>query len=458
MKHLAKILSCAAVILIAAVNALAASAMAARSPTPNPPRRVNIVLIVADDMSWADAGCYGNKDVKTPILDALAQEGLRFTHCFTATAMCAPTRQQLYTGIFPKRNGAVANHTKVRPGTKSVVHHLEALGYTVALQGKTHFGPKASFPFKKTSLKELCEGEKPFCYIYCSHNPHLPWTEGKKISYAPDSFAVPPYLLDTPETRTALSTYYKEISALDQQVKKLLDTLKTTNKDQDTLVLFTSEQGSAFPRAKWTCYDMGLRTALIARWPGQIQAGTVTDAMVRYVDVVPTLVELAGGDPKAIDTGRDGAADGGRGFDGFSFADVLKGTKKEHAQWTYGIQTKPGVPLRSARSKKYKYILNTQPGVKFTCKAWGKPGPKETLASWHALAKKDNTAKSTMDEIITPPKEMLFAIDKDPYEQNNLANNPEYEQVLVEMREQLAVWMKQQGDHGASGKKKGKKK
>ncbi|HAF59258.1 MAG TPA: sulfatase atsG [Opitutae bacterium] len=422
------------------------------------PKKPNIVLIVADDMSWADVGCYGNQDVKTPTLDALAKEGLRFTHCFTATAMCAPTRQQLYTGLFPKRNGAVANHTKVHPGTKSVVHHLEALGYTVALQGKTHFGPKTSFPFKNASLKKLCKGEKPFAYIFCSHNPHLPWTEGKNISYDPASFTIPPYLLDTPETRTALSMYYKEISALDQQVKKFLDILKTANKDQDTLVLFTSEQGSAFPRAKWTCYDMGLRTALIARWPGQVQAGTVTDAMVRYVDVVPTLVELAGGDPKTIDTGRDGAADGGRGFDGFSFADVLKGTKKEHAEWTYGIQTNPGVPLRSVRSKKYKYILNTKPGAEFTCKAWGKLGPKETLASWHALAKKDNTAKSAMDEIITPPKEMLFAIDKDPYEQNNLVHNPEYEQVLKEMREQLAVWMKQQADNGQSGKNKGKKK
>jgi len=419
--------------------------------------RPNIVLVVADDMSWADVGCYGNKDVKTPTLDALAQEGMRFTHCFTATAMCAPTRQQLYTGLFPKRNGAVANHTKVRPETKSVVHHLEALGYTVALKGKKHFGPKASFPFKNTSLKELCEGEKPFCYIYCSNNPHLPWTEGKNFSYDPESFTVPPYLLDTPETRTALSMYYREISALDQQVKQLLNTLKATNKDQDTLVLFTSEQGSAFPRAKWTCYDMGLRTALIARWPGQIQAGTLTDAMVRYVDVVPTLVELAGGDPKAIDTGRDGAVDGRRGFDGFSFADVLKGTKKEHAQWTYGIQTNPGVPLRSVRSKQYKYILNTEPGAKFSSKAWGKPGPKETLESWHRLAEKDPKAKSTMDDIITPPKEMLFAIDKDPYEQNNLADNPEYKKILSQMREPLEAWMKQQGDDDTSTNSKGSK-
>jgi len=417
----------------------------------------NIVMVVADDMSWVDAGCYGNKDVKTPTIDALAKEGLRFTQCFTATAMCAPTRQQLYTGLFPKRNGAVANHTKVRPGTKSVVHHLEALGYTVALKGKKHFGPKAAFPFQQKSLKELCEGEKPFCYIYCSNNPHLPWTSGKAIPYDPASFTVPAYLLDTPETRRALSTYYKEISALDKELKKLLDILKTTNKDQDTLVLFTSEQGSAFPRAKWTCYDMGLRTALIARWPGQIQAGKVTDAMVRYVDVVPTLVELAGGDAKTIDTGRDGAADGSQGFDGFSFAEVLKGTKKEHGQWTYGIQTNPGVHLRSVRSEKYKYILNTQPGAKFSCKAWGKRGPKETLESWQRLADEDPEAKSTMNDIITPPKEMLFAIDKDPYEQNNLADNPEYQKELSQMRAQLAVWMKQQGDDGVSGKRKGDK-
>ena len=399
----------------------------------------NILLVLADDMSWRDAGCYGNKDVKTPTIDLLAKDGMRFTHCFTATAMCAPTRQQLYTGLFPKRNGAVANHSKVRSGTMSIVHHLKAQGYIVVLKGKTHIGPKASFPFEKHSLKELCKGEKPFCFISASHNPHLPWKATR--NYDPASFTIPPYLLDTPETRRALGMYYTSISILDNELKNNLKTLKDCGREKDTLVLFSSEQGSALPRAKWTCYDMGLRTALIARWPGHIKAGAVSEAMVRYVDVVPTLVKLAGGDPKNVDTGRDGAPEGGRGFDGFSFADVLLGKEKDNAQWTYGIQTNPGVHLRSVRSHKYKYILNMKPGTGFRCNAWSKPGIREAWASWKELAKKDTATKDIVDVILTPPKEMLFAIDKDPYELNNLSNNPEYADVLVKMRKQLKAWM-----------------
>ena len=122
-------------LLIVTVSLLALPARAADKP--------NIIIVLADDMSWHDAGCYGNTDIQTPHIDKLAKQGMRFTHAFTATAMCAPTRQQLYTGVFPVRNGAYPNHSGVYPGTKSLPHHLQALGYRVALLGKTHFKPAA---------------------------------------------------------------------------------------------------------------------------------------------------------------------------------------------------------------------------------------------------------------------------------------------------------------------------
>ena len=110
--------------------------------------RPDIVLVLADDQTWSDSGCYGNRQVRTPNIDRLAAEGMRFTRAFTATAMCAPTRQQLYTGLFPVRNGAYPNHSKVKPGTRSIVHFLRKLGYRVGLSGKKHFGPPDSFPFE----------------------------------------------------------------------------------------------------------------------------------------------------------------------------------------------------------------------------------------------------------------------------------------------------------------------
>jgi len=114
----------------AAASAALPGALTA-APKGRAQARPNVLLVIADDMCWRDCGCYGHKEVKTPNIDRLAAEGMRFDAMFTATAMCAPTRQQLYTGLFPVRNGAYPNHSRVYAGTKSVVHHLKALGYRV---------------------------------------------------------------------------------------------------------------------------------------------------------------------------------------------------------------------------------------------------------------------------------------------------------------------------------------
>ena len=106
----------------------------------------NIVVVLADDQGWRDSGAYGNPDVKTPNIDALAGQGMKFTHAFTATAMCAPTRQQLYTGLYPKRSGAYPQNSFVHDGTRSLAHYFAELGYRTGISGKRHFAPKASFP------------------------------------------------------------------------------------------------------------------------------------------------------------------------------------------------------------------------------------------------------------------------------------------------------------------------
>ena len=204
----------------------------------------NILLILADDLSWFDLGCYGSKDVNTPNIDKLAREGMTFSNAYTATAMCAPSRQQLYTGLFPVRSGAMANHSSVKPGTKSMVHHLGELGYQVSLSGKEHFGPPASFPFERREGLTIPSGSKPFCLVHASRKPHDGWPDAQ--GYDPDEITVAPYLVDNQETRTALSRYFTEITQLDQDVKTLLADLKAKGKAENTVVIFTSEQGSAF--------------------------------------------------------------------------------------------------------------------------------------------------------------------------------------------------------------------
>jgi len=179
--------------------------------------------MLPDDLSWHDIGCYGNSDVKTPNIDKLASQGMRFTRAFTTTAMCAPTRQQLYTGIYPVRSGAFPNHSKVKPGTKSMVHYFKDLGYRVGISGKTHFGPTASFPFEKVgggspTFKKIEEfikrdRQQPFCLVVTSHHPHAPWKGSEK--YDPEKLKLYPYVVDTPETRKALANYYSEVTVFD---------------------------------------------------------------------------------------------------------------------------------------------------------------------------------------------------------------------------------------------------
>ena len=122
------------------LSSLVASAGAAEKP--------NLLLFLADDMTYTDLGCYGNPDVKTPAIDQLAREGLKFTRCYNSAPTCSPLRQSLYTGLYPVRNGAHPNHSRVYAGVKSIPHYLEPLGYRVAIVGKRHEAPAAAFPFE----------------------------------------------------------------------------------------------------------------------------------------------------------------------------------------------------------------------------------------------------------------------------------------------------------------------
>ncbi|MEM9015478.1 MAG: sulfatase [Verrucomicrobiota bacterium] len=411
----------------------------------------NVLLILADDLSWFDIGCYGNKVVRTPNIDKLASDGMKFSNAFTATAMCAPTRQQLYTGLFPVRNGAMANHSQVKPGTKSMVHHLGSLGYDVHLYGKTHFGPTDSFPFKITEKLILPTGPDPFCLVVATKMPHQPWP--KNETYDPENLTLPPYLIDNPETRLAMARYYTEVTQLDGVVGDLLSQLEANGQADNTVVIFTSEQGSAFFGGKWTCYDRGLKTALIVRWPGEVAPGSESDALVQYVDVVPTLVELAGGDPATVDTGRSGAPGGGNGFDGKSFLEILRGQREEHHPYVYGVHTMQGAwvggpfPIRSIRDDRYKFIWNLMPERPFAnflmvqdkLNCW---------KSWVRDAAADPAAAEIVERWVKRPEFEFYDTENDPFELVNLADDPSHSDRIEGMKTTLEAWMKQQGDKG----------
>jgi len=444
------------VVGIGAVGFVSSSCLQGRSEAKPVNRKPNVVLVIADDMAWHHCGPYGDKEVKTPNMDRLASQGMTFDMAFTATAMCAPTRQQLYTGLFPVRNGAYPNHSRVKAGTRSIVHHLKALGYRVGLKGKTHFKPPESFPFAKGSEEFVtADKDQPFCLIVASHNPHGPWTNGPK--YDPDKLTVPPYLVDNPETRKALAAYCGEITAFDEEVGHWMEVIDDNGLAENAIFIVTTEQGSSFPGGKWTCYDLGLHVGFIVRWPAKVKAGVRTEAMIQYVDVVPTLIEAAGAEPAKIDTNCPDVK-GNKGFDGRSFLDVLLGKTKKHNDYVFGVHTTNGIiagnlyPVRSVRDKRYRYIANLMSENKFQNVVTDEDR-SGFWQSWVRDAAAGERAARLVKRYRQRPVEELYDLRQDPWEMNNLAAEAQYRGIKTTLLKKLDAWMAQQGDKGIETEK-----
>jgi N-sulfoglucosamine sulfohydrolase len=427
----------------------------------------NVLLIMADDCTFNDLPIYGGQNARTPHLDSLAREGLVFNRAYLASAMCQPCRAELYTGQYPLRNGCAWNHSACRPGTRSLPQHLTPQGYRTGIAGKVHVLPESSFPFENVAgfdpsctrnptqshdlagLREFITRDKstPFCLVVALTEPHVPWVMGDASAYPPGKLKLPPNLADTPRTRQDFAAYLAEITYMDSQVGEILAALRESGHEQDTLVLFTSEQGSQFPGNKWTAWNTGLHTALIARWPGQVPAGQRTDALVQYADIAPTLVELAGG----ASTGPAYA------FDGSSFAAVLRGGAARHRAFAYGshnnIPEGPAYPIRTVTDGEWRYIRNLSPGEIYIEKhVMGIQG-KGVLnnpywPTWVANASDNPQTYHLVKRYLTRPAEELYHTAADPYEMTNLAHDAQHAAIKTRLSAELDRWLTAQGDPG----------
>ena len=251
---------------------------------------------------------------------------------------------------------------------------------------------------------------------------------------------LPPYLVDTPVMRETFSRYLAEITYYDDQVGQILRLLDKRGLRENTLVMVVSEQGNGFPFAKWTCYESGLQSAMVVRWPGKVKPGSVTDAMVEYVDVTPTFVDAAGGQPVAP-------------MDGRSFLPVLLGETNKHKSHAYGIMTTKGIingtpayAIRSVRDERYKLILNLHHESKFTNACTKSKEFRSMVAKAEAG---DATAKKLVRAYHHRPAVEFFDLEHDPYEMHNLAGHPEHAKRIARLRGKLNSWMEDQGDLGA---------
>ena len=410
----------------------------------------NLLFILADDLTKRDLGCFGSPNAKTPHIDQLATEGMRFENCFSAVAMCAPLRMQLYTGLFPVKSGAWPNHSKVYADVESVVQYLKPLGYRVGLSGKSHVRPDEIFTFdavkpafdESAYLEFINRSPEPFALFICSNEPHLPWDKGDSTHFDPSQLVLYEDQLDTPEFRRALCRYYAEIEYLDQQVGAALAALAASGKEEHTMVMFATEQGAQMPGSKWTLYDAGIQAGLIVKWPGKVQPQTVSHAMVNYVDILPTFMDIVG-----LERPEE--------MDGRSFRTILSNPEGTHQEYVFGIHTQKGAigspeegyPVRSVRSKQYALIHNLRHEQVFSNALTTRDGERY-WSSWMAAAESSKEAEVLMERYLRRPEWEFYDVEKDPLQLQNLAEAPQHAEEIEMMKRVLSQWMKVQGDEG----------
>jgi uncharacterized sulfatase len=402
----------------------------------------NLIFYLSDDQDIYDLGCYGNEKVKTPAADRLAKEGLLFENAFTGQAICAPSRSQLLTGKYPLKNGCFANHTRTKPDIKSLTKYMRSLGYDVILAGKSHVAPESVYDWdrewhgveKNTGPRPYIpldsiesyfkSAKKPFVMLIASYYAHVPYftIENPKL----DDIKIYPFNADKKDNPGFIKSragHYKSIEEDNKQLDAVLKLVDTHLDVKNTLFIYSADHGLS---GKFGVKDVSLKVPFIARWPNVIKPGLTSSQLIHYTDVLPTFMEIAGG--KATPD-----------MDGKSFLPLLKGEDIIINDYVYGVRTNQNIlqseifPSRMIRDKRYKYIRNFN-----------------SLE----VVEKNLTGKQNVDYFIKrganafkeEPFEELYDLQKDPYEENNLAKNPEYKTLKERLMKDMFVWMKGQGD------------
>ncbi len=436
-------------------------------------KRPNIILFVADDLS-RDLGCYGNKTIRTPNFDALAAAGVRFEYSFCTTASCSSSRSVLLSGMH--------NHTNGQYGLAHNEHHfvgfnnipmlpnlLAESGYRTAIAGKLHVLPEPQFEEtlkvnarNTVQMAEACrefisaESEKPFFLYFCPVDPHrsntttkvgevegvdlfgnVPqgYTGVKEEIYTPSEVEVPPYLPDTPACRAELAQYYQSASRVDQGLGRLREILAKAGVEKNTIIICTSDNGIAFPGAKTTLYEPGMRIPLIVYAPGVENPQHVCNGLVSLVDMTPTILDFAGVKPPAKMQGRS--------WRGILPQENPAGWDEVQASHTFHEVTMY-YPMRVIRGRKYKLIWNLAHKLEYPFAA-----DLFRSATWQDALQRGPEflyGKRKVDAYVHRPEFELYDLENDPHEIHNLADAADKKIVFAEMLEKLKSFQKETTD------------
>jgi len=418
----------------------------------------NILIIICHDLGQ-QLGCYGDPSLRTHNLDRLAQEGVRFENHFCTTPLCSPSRGSIITGRYPHTNGLVGLAHRgfdLNEGEVTMAHYLKRKGYETHLFGFEHEArepdiAKLGYEFLHRERPFKCANVTPQLLAFLQARaakespPFLAMTGYSEVHRAfdqemytpddPEEVFIPPYLPDTPEVRLDLAQFHGLIHAVDECVGKIFKTLEEKGLAENTWVIFTTDHGIAFPRAKSTLYDPGIKTALLMRWPTRsglppVRAGSrgegfaggrVFRELISNIDLLPTILEATGAEvPESIQ--------------GKSFLALLQGRKFEPREEIFAEKTYHDIydPIRAIRTTRFKYIRSFE-------KMPNLPLPSDI--------RKSLSARSVPEEFKGErPLVELYDLEADPDEMNNLVGNPEYAEVEKELDAMLTKWLEDTED------------
>ncbi len=436
--------------------------------------RRNIVLFVTDDQS-PDIGALGNQAIQTPNMDALAADGVIFKHAFCTTASCSASRSVILTGLHNHFNGHYGHqhsyhHFSSFDRIRSLPVRMTEAGYHTVRIGKYHVAPESVYQFDealggnarnpvamadrvKAHLMQRDE-DSPFFLYFCTADPHrgggqrtdlpgAPNAFGNKLSgydgvksvhYDPDQVEVPNFLPDTPTCRAELAMYYESISRIDQGLGRLIQNLKELGVYDNTVVIFTSDHGMAFPGGKTTVYEPGMRVPMIVRDPRLKNRGITNNAMISHVDLTPTILDMA--DSLGGSTSRP------KDFHGRSWAKIVGqeapvGWDKVYASHTFH-EIQMYYPMKVVHGRRYKLIWNIAYPLPypFASDLWAAP-------TWQAQYEQGPDAmygRRTVGRYIHRPQFELFDLEYDPDETTNLADMPQHADLLTTMKAELKAF------------------
>lgn len=446
---------------------LGARLCGAAEPAPEPP--LNILLITADDLGL-QLGCYGDEEIATPHLDALARSGRTYDAAYVAQASCSPSRSALFTGLFPHANGqygllnadvGFALHRRLQDQT--IPNLLKRAGYRTGILGKLHVGPESSFKFdtrirlQTRDVRQAAQragefladvpDDQPFFFMANYSDPHVYGRSPRPPKEAfPTQFQgipeqplevgevspLPFQRLDDPEQIERTTQYYNAVMRLDAGVGMLLEALDATGRRDRTLVIFVSDHGPPFFRGKTSCYEAGVRVPLIVQWPSVFEAGDRSTALVSTVDLLPTILQAAG---QPVPDRLHGIS--------------LKASRQPANQREYVATefhyhgARPFYPRRAIRDQRYKLIHNLRAGET-------EPHRRvdgDVAYEISQQAKFSGTAVArAMKRAADPPEYELYDLHNDPWEFENLANHPEHRDTLERLKEALMKWRQRTGD------------